>query len=272
MGASRSTANAEVIRSVYAPTVSEYDDIWAPLLLPFGIRLLDQLDLEDTQRVLEIGCGVGRLLPEIERRAPGAVTIGSDLTGGMLGRAPRRFPRVVMDCTEPAFVPDSFDTVVGAFMLFHVPDPSSALRSMYELLRPGGQIGFTVWGIGESIPATGVWTEELDAHGADPDPVASGPPDGEEMVNSPEKLGGLLERAGFGDVRAEIVVWEQRWDQDAFMDWRSRLTLSGRRLRSLDPAARDACMARVRERIASLDEEAFVDRDEVVLATAVRPR
>jgi SAM-dependent methyltransferase len=263
--------NAGLVRTLYSPIAVDYQEVWAPLLRPYGVRLLDALKLAGARRILDLGCGVGELLGEIEARAPGAVTMGADLTEAMLRRAPARFPRVAMDCTRPALAVGSFDVVVSAFMLFHVPEPSAALRCVFDLVRPGGGVGFAVWGKGEDLPGVEVWTEELDAYGAEPDPTAAGPADGEEKVNSPAKLGGLLAEVGFLAVETEAIPWEQSWDIDAFMGWRTRMGASRRRLQTLSPATREACIARVRERVQALPAGALIDRDEVILATAHRP-
>ena len=52
-----------------------YADIWAPVLLPHGRRLLDELPLSSAGRVLEIAAGAGLLLPELRARAPKALGV-----------------------------------------------------------------------------------------------------------------------------------------------------------------------------------------------------
>jgi SAM-dependent methyltransferase len=264
-------ANARTIENLYGPIAGDYEQLWAPLLRPYGIRVLDGLPLAGASRVLELGCGVGRLLPDIAERAPTARVIGTDLVTSMLARAPAVFPRIAMDCSRPAFAPQSFDAVVAAFMLFHVPDPLAAVVCAREALRPGGGFGVAVWGAGGSCPGVEVWAEVLDAAGVPPDPVGSGEPDGEEQVNGPDKLGTLLEQAGFADVRAEPVPWDQRWDLDGFMRLRTRMGPGRRRLGLLPETERAACIARVRERLAAMPAETLRDRDQVVLAWATAP-
>jgi len=88
---------------------------------------------------------------------------------------------------------------------------------------------------------------------------------------SPEKLAGLLNGAGFKHVIAQLDGWEQHWTPEAFMDWRTRMTDSRRRLATLEAPARAACIKRVRERVMTLPAEALTGGYEVVLATAKRP-
>lgn len=264
-------ANARTLISQYSVVAPDYEEIWAPLLRPFGLRLLDSVPLAGASRVLDLGCGVGRLLSDIEERAPGATVMGADLTEGMLRQAPSRFARVAMDCTRPAFATASFDAVISAFMLFHVPQPLVALRFAREVLRPGRAVAIAVWGTGEVFPAMDAWDEELDRLGVPFDPSAAGGPDGRAQTDSPQKMEVLLEDAGFEDVRAESVEWLVQWKLEDFLDWRRRLGPSGRRLAQLDPDAREIAFARARERVEAMGEVALFHRDEVVLSSARSP-
>ena len=102
--------NAEALARIYARVAPDYEELWEPVLHPFSLQLLDLVPLDGATRVLDLGCGVGRLLPEIESRASGALVVGADLTEGMVRRAPARFPRLVMDCIRPGLAPGSFDS------------------------------------------------------------------------------------------------------------------------------------------------------------------
>lgn len=260
--------NATVVRGMYTPMAAAYAEIWAPLLRPFGAKLLDRMRLDGATRVLELGCGVGLLLPEIESRAPGAVVVGADLVEGMIARAPSRFRRVVMDGSRLGFPAGTFDAVVLPFMLFHLPDPRSMLEGVREAMRAGGQVGAATWGTEGSFPAADVFADELDAAGAAPDPGSGG---AEELVNTTTKMERILAEAGYVDASAAVTPWTRRWDLEGFMEWKTRLGTSARRLGSLEERARDECICRIRERLNAGSPEDLVDRDEVVLATARAP-
>jgi SAM-dependent methyltransferase len=264
-------ANAHVVVGMYTPIAPDYAQIWAPLLRPYGVRLLEALPLRDASRVLDLGCGVGRLLSEIAARAPSATVVGTDLTEGMLRQAPPGFARVVMDATRPAFATRSFDVVVSAFVVFHFPEPLPALRRIRTLLRPGGSIALAVWGTEKRFPALDAWNEVLDAHDVPPDPAAEGPPDGEDQVNSVRKMRSILRGAGFERIHAESVPWERPWDLDGFVAWRTRLGPSRRRLAQLDDEARTTCITAARERVAAMPAEDLVDHDEVILGSGRAP-
>ena len=267
----RGAANAGAVRSMYTPMAGAYEEIWAPLLRPFGLRLIKLLPLLGAGRVLDLGCGVGRLLPDIEEHVPGALVVGSDLVEGMVVRAPARFARVVMDATQLGFEDHAFDAVVSAFCLFHLPSPIDALTGIGRVLRPSGGIALAVWGQRAVFSAAVAWIGELDAAAVPPDPVAEGPVDGEALVNSREKLGSVLAAAGFEDVQCESLPWEQPWTPGAFIDWQLRMGPSRRRLDQLDPPDRDRVVAWASKRVASMTAEDLVDRKEVVIASGRSP-
>ncbi|HTG47815.1 MAG TPA: methyltransferase domain-containing protein [Actinomycetota bacterium] len=263
--------NADVVVGMYTPMAADYERIWAPLLRAYGLRLLDGLPLSGATRVLDLGCGVGVLLPDIAARAPGALVVGVDLTEGMLRRAGPGATVAVMDCTRLGFAEGSFDAIVSSFVVFHLPDPLGALKGVRAILRPGGAFALSVWGQRWDFPAGDAWGPILDAHGAGEDFAAEGPPDGEETVNAPEKLAGVLEGAGFTDVRAEASAWEQPWDLTAALDYGERMGSSRRRLATLEPAARRAVVEEVRAAVVAMPADALVQRYEVVIGSGTAP-
>jgi SAM-dependent methyltransferase len=264
-------ANAQTLKRMYAPMAPDYEEIWAPLLRPFGLRLLEMLPLERARRVLELGCGVGRLLPDIAARAaPGAAVIGCDLVEDMLTRAPAAFPRAVVDGTQLPFADRSFDAVISAFCIFHFPDPPGALRRVRRTVSPAGSIALAVWGTGESLPAMEAWDGALDRLGVPPDP-AGGVGDGRRSVDSAEKMQMALRGAGFEDVRTESAEWRVQWTLDGFLAWRLRMGPSRRRLGQLDPSRRAVVIEAARARAAELGVAGLLHLDEVVLASGRTP-
>ena len=265
------SANARTVVAMYGPEAAEYERIWAVELLPFGRSLVERLELRGARRILEVGCGVGLLLPDIGRAAgPGAFVVGADLTFDMVWRAPASFGRVAMDCQRPAFAEGVFDAAIAPFVLFHLTDPLEGLRGLHRVLRPGGGFGSATFAQRRPPDAVKVLTEVLDAFGAADDPARSGVPDGEALVNSPEKMAEILGAAGFVDVDARTEVWERTWSLEEFMRWRSSIGPTHRRLRSLAGADRERCLAAVRSRLGAVPADAFVGRDQVILTTAHR--
>src|SRR5262249_27679766 len=92
-------------------------------------------------RVLELGCGSGRLGDLLTQR--GHEVTGVELVPEVAAVARRRLARVeVMDLEgdDWPFEPASFDAVVAADVLEHLVDPWRVLRRAVALLRPGGVV------------------------------------------------------------------------------------------------------------------------------------
>jgi SAM-dependent methyltransferase len=88
--------------------------------------------------VLEVGCGWGELAEWISREA-GAEVVAVDLSPRMVELALERGVEAsVADVQALPFADATFDVVVAAWMLYHVPDLDRGLAEIARVLRPGG--------------------------------------------------------------------------------------------------------------------------------------
>lgn len=93
-------------------------------------------------RVLDVGCGTGRLAARI-RGELGLPTVGCDFSRGMLVRARARSRRVSWVQAEAGRLPfgdASFDALVCTEAFHWFPDPQGALAEMRRVLAPGGRL------------------------------------------------------------------------------------------------------------------------------------
>jgi SAM-dependent methyltransferase len=252
----------------YSSEAEAYRDLWAPVLVGLTRWLLDELPLAEARRVLDLGCGVGALLPHLDKVAPRARIVGLDRTEAMVALGPRDFPLLVGDAAELPFADGSFDAVVMAFMLFHLPRPTAGLAEAWRVLRPGGLIGLLTWGTERESLARTQWVEELDAAGA---AEVTEKLSWHELVNTPQKVNGELEAAGFTVAISRVESFVQRPTCAEFVSRRTGLGCCGHRWESLQQARRQALLGNACRRLEALSPEDFEEESEVIITVAERP-
>jgi ubiquinone/menaquinone biosynthesis C-methylase UbiE len=251
------------VAGYFSEDAERYERFWAGSMARLGQRLLSGLPLADASVVVDIGAGVGTLLPAIRAAAPRAYVAGLDAAEGMIRRARVDFGRVVTDAGRLALRDASVDAAVMPFMLFFLPDPSLGLSETVRILRPGGGLGVATWHAeGNEIPADGVWEDLMGEYGAESDPL----PSKLDLMDTPSKLGSFLQGAGFGEVRTAVDQEPQPLTLDEFLEVRTGIGRSKRRFLSLPPEARVEIVVRARERLAELEPEDFTDPQVAVLA------
>jgi SAM-dependent methyltransferase len=95
----------------------------------------------DARRILDLGCGTGFFLAELEQRHPGA--IGLDISHEMLKVSDQYVPGarlVTGDAERLPFRPGCFDVVFCKGSLHHTRDHVGFLTHCRKALRPGGRL------------------------------------------------------------------------------------------------------------------------------------
>ncbi len=111
-----------------------------------GRRLVERLDLEPGERVLDIGCGTGRLAEWIAGRI-GPNVVGIDPLPERIAMARARAPALRFEVGRAehlgAFADRGFDAVCLSAVFHWIEDKARALGEIARLLRPGGRLGLT---------------------------------------------------------------------------------------------------------------------------------
>jgi len=251
----------------YTNEAEAYKKLWAPVVEVPSRNLLCQLPLNDATCVVDVGTGVGTLLPHLQKMAPSALVVGVDHAEGMLKWTPEGFFRVRADASQLSFLPNVFDVGVMMFMLFHLPDPVLGLLEIRSLLRKGGTVGIATWGQDPGFPAYKVWIEELDRQGAEQlDPANELTQ--HHLVDTTEKIEALLVKAGYESVKAWTGICNYQSRPEEFISRRTLFGLGKRRLDSLSLEDRNSCLRALRSRLDKLDPQDFIMHKEVIFACA----
>ncbi len=94
----------------------------------------DRFASEGIDRILDVGCGNGRLLSLL--RDIGISAVGLDASPTMLKAASG--PRVFGDARMLPFPQDTFGGSAALYMLYHLKDPVQSVAECHRVLSPGG--------------------------------------------------------------------------------------------------------------------------------------
>lgn len=115
--------------------------------------LLEQCELHEGMRILEIGCGNGALWSENREWLPEHMQVVlSDKSDGMLRDVQRelgedeRFSYERFDCNEISYGEAAFDLVIANHVLFYCEDIPQVLSECKRVLRPNGQFLCSTYG------------------------------------------------------------------------------------------------------------------------------
>ena len=131
--------------------------------------ILDRLQPRPGDLVVDVGCGVGSIHPQLCARGVRAV-LGVDVSRAMVEASQRQatergLPVIAMEADAQALpLPDdAYDCAMANHMLFHVPDQRSALRELRRVLRkPRGRVLLTA-----AAPGHRSRLREIHAHAAE---------------------------------------------------------------------------------------------------------
>jgi SAM-dependent methyltransferase len=257
---------------MYDEGAAAYEQHWAPELRRHARDLLTVLpdQAPDGARVVvDIAVGSGALVPALRDAAgPAGRVLTLDRSLGMLRRSSPSVPRAQSDAARLPLADASVDVVVAAFVLFLLPDARRAVAEAARVLRPRGFLLAATWGVQRGTAADVLIRDELDAAGA---PAFPDLPRSDHLTDSPEGMAALL-GGQFDQVRTRARTLDARFDAESALAMRTGCGALGWRFARLPPSAQDDVRSRLVTRLAELDEDALVDRSEVLLTSARRRR
>ena len=118
----------------------------------WGAKLVSELCLRGSERVLDLGCGDGTIAAAVAESVPRGEVVGIDASQGMIEAAKAKEKAnlhfVVMDMGELDFE-DEFDVVYSNAALHWVKNHERLLVDVARALRQGGRVRFNFAGAGD---------------------------------------------------------------------------------------------------------------------------
>lgn len=169
--------------------------------MKFGNRSLnewtiEQLNLNSSDRVLEVGFGPGLSINLVAENVPDGWVAGIDCSKTMLGQANRRNAAVIEsgrvelkhgDVSSLPYDNDSFDKVFAVQVLYFWEEPLVILSELKRVLKPRGKIVLSI----------------LDKKDLERKPIAQ---TGVFNLYSVEEIVELFSQAGFSDIQHKIAA------------------------------------------------------------------
>jgi trans-aconitate 2-methyltransferase len=109
-------------------------------------EVLSLLELKGTERVLDLGCGNGKVTARIAARVPRGSVLGVDSSSEMIAFALQNFsgaeyPNLRFEVMDICALPfrQEFDLIVSFNALHWIPEQAKALGRVREAIKPDGQ-------------------------------------------------------------------------------------------------------------------------------------
>jgi SAM-dependent methyltransferase len=161
----------------------------------------------------------------------------------MLAVARRDHPQLDFrpgDAEALPFAHASFDAVVAAFVLNHLPRPEIAAAELARVLASGGRLALSVWDVPERARFLGVVREAVARAGGSPSAEPHAGPDPFRFADDAQLRELLLRDAGLEDVTVETIAVSHRVEGDAMELWDGLLGGSVRSAAAVEALSPDA--------------------------------
>ncbi len=231
----------------------------------WGQAVLDRLPLTGDERVLDAGCGTGRVAEVLAARLPRGRLVALDASRSMIEAARERLAAfgdrieyVVADLSRPLPLTEPVDAILSTATFHWLADHEALFANLAAVVRPGGWLVAQCGGAGNIASVQRVLATLGDGW--------LGP----VHFASPMETVRRLDAAGFVDVECWLSDEPTRFEPGEPFETFLRTVILGAHLERLPAGERDAFVRAVAERL----PEPLVDyvRLNIVARRSSRPR
>jgi ubiquinone/menaquinone biosynthesis C-methylase UbiE len=160
---------------------------------------LEQLQIEENDSVLDIGCGSGMAIEMINNIATKGYVVGIDYSPVMVKQAIKKNKLAIKDgktkilqgnVSELPFADASFDKICAIETFYFWPDPPKNLQEVKRVMKPGGIAAFAM---------------EISKEGANSSAILDNAQRLGFPIYSGQEMKSLLVTAGFVDVSYKVI-------------------------------------------------------------------
>jgi trans-aconitate 2-methyltransferase len=219
-----------------------YDRVADPMTR-WGEMVLDRLPLAGDERVLDAGCGTGRVTELLADRLPRGQVVALDGSPAMVDASRERLARfgerieyVVADLGHPLRI-DPVDAILSTATFHWVPDHAALFHNLAAVLRPGGRLVAQCGGAGNIASIQRVLATVGDGWL------------GDVHFETPEDTTRRLRAAGFEEIECWLTEEPTDFEAGEPLDAYLRTVVLGSHLARLPPAEHDAFVHAVATRL-----------------------
>lgn len=211
----------------------------------WGRAVLDRLPLTGDERVLDAGCGSGRVTELLAARLPRGRVVALDASGSMIEAARERLlpfgervEFVVADLGAPLPLADPVDAILSTATFHWVPDHDALFANLAAVVRPGGWLVAQCGGVGNIASIRRVLAT-----------IGDGWP-GAAHYETPMATVERLDAAGFVNIECWLADEPTRFEPGEPFETFLRTVILGGHVERLPPDQRGPFVHEVAERLA----------------------
>lgn len=218
-----------------------YDRVADPITR-WGSTVLDRLPLGGDERVLDAGCGSGRVTEQLAERLPRGRVVALDGSASMVEAARARLARfgdrveyAVADLGAPLPIDGHVDAILSTATFHWVPDHDALFANLAAVMRPDGRLEAQCGGVGNIASIQRVLATIGDGWL------------GAVHFETPEATARRLLDAGFEAVECWLTEEPTRFEPGEPFETYLRTVVLGAHLERLPATEHDAFVRRVAE-------------------------